>query len=123
MFERRLAPVEILSESSLIALERGWQRLVSEIGIQFQHEGVLERFRAAGQRVEDDVVKFDPEWVLEQVAQGAELVRAARRGAASSLQFAPERMAFCACQSAPVRARGAASGATRRSTTSATSCA
>ncbi|MEO9174904.1 MAG: trimethylamine methyltransferase family protein, partial [Gaiellales bacterium] len=63
MFERRLAPVELLSEQSLIALERGWMRLVSEIGVQFQHEGVCDLFRAAGQRVEDDVVKFDPEWV------------------------------------------------------------
>ena len=48
VFERRLAPVELLSEPSLLALERGWMRLVSEIGIQFQHEGVLERFRAGG---------------------------------------------------------------------------
>ena len=112
MFERRLAPVEILSESSLIALERGWQRLVSEIGIQFQHEGVLERFRAAGQRVEDDVVRFDPEWVLEQVRKAPSSFDAAGH-AARSLRFAPERMAFCACQSAPfVREAGVRRNAT-----------
>ena len=93
--------MEILSESSLLALERGWQRLVSEIGIQFQHEGVLDRFRAAGQRVEDDVVKFDPEWVLEQVRKAPSSFLLRGRGAGTSLQFAPERMAFCACQSAP----------------------
>ena len=113
VFERRLAAVELLSESSLVALERGWQRLVSEIGVQFQHEGVLERFRAAGQRVEDDVVKFDPEWVLEQVrkAPGSFVLRG--RGEGRSLQFAADRMAFCACQSAPfVREAGVRRDAT-----------
>ena len=118
MFERRLAALELLSESSLVALERGWQRLVSEIGVQFQHEGVLERFRAAGQRVEDDVVKFDPEWVLEQVRQGTRLVRAARARARVAACSSPP----IAWPSARARARPScarrASGATRRSTTS-----
>jgi trimethylamine--corrinoid protein Co-methyltransferase len=101
VFERRLAPLELLSDSSLLALERGWMRLVSEIGIQFQHEGVIERFRAAGQRVEDDVVKFDPEWVLAQVAKAPRSFQLRARNPANSLQFAADRMAFCACQSAP----------------------
>jgi len=113
VFERRLAPVELLSESSLLALERGWMRLVSEIGIQFQHEGVLELFRKAGQRVEDDVVKFDPEWVLEQVRKAPSSFELRGRGEGTSLQFAPDRMAFCACQSAPfVRDAGVRRNAT-----------
>ena len=47
VFQRQLAPVEILSKSSLEMLERGWKRIVSEIGIEFDHEGALELFRAA----------------------------------------------------------------------------
>jgi trimethylamine--corrinoid protein Co-methyltransferase len=113
VFERRLAPLELLSESSLLALERGWMRLVSEIGIQFQHEGVLERFRKAGQRVEEDVVKFDPEWVLEQVRKAPGSFELRGRGEGTSLQFAADRMAFCACQSAPfVRDAGVRRNAT-----------
>jgi trimethylamine---corrinoid protein Co-methyltransferase len=101
VFERRLAPVELLSEQSLLALERGWMRLVSEIGVQFQHEGVCDLFRVAGQQVDEDVVKFDPEWVLEQVrkAPGSFTLRA--RNAEKNLDFGLDRMAFCACQSAP----------------------
>ena len=46
----------------------GWRRLVSEIGVEFMHDEALELFREAGQRVEGEVVHFDPDWVLEQVA-------------------------------------------------------
>jgi trimethylamine---corrinoid protein Co-methyltransferase len=113
VFERRLSPVELLSEQSMIALERGWQRLVSEIGIQFQHEGVCDLFRAAGQRVEDDVVKFDPEWVLEQVRKAPSSFTLRARNPAKSLDFGLDRMAFCACQSAPfVREDGVRRNAT-----------
>ncbi len=101
MFERRLAPVELLSEESIVALERGWMRLVSEIGIQFQHEGVCDLFRAAGQRVDDDVVRFDPEWVLEQVRKVPSSFTLQARNRTRSLDFGLDRMAFCACQSAP----------------------
>ena len=48
MFEHRLPPLEILSEESLETLERGWMRLVSEIGIEFLHDGACDLFRAAG---------------------------------------------------------------------------
>jgi trimethylamine--corrinoid protein Co-methyltransferase len=113
MFERRLAPLELLSEQSLIALERGWQRLVSEIGIQFQHEGVCELFRAAGQRVEGDVVKLDPEWVLAQARLAPASFTLRARNPARSLDLGPDRMAFCACQSAPfVREDGVRRNAT-----------
>ena len=67
MFEHRLPPLEILSEESLETLERGWMRLVSEIGIEFLHDGACDLFRAAGQRVEDQVVFLDPDFVLEQL--------------------------------------------------------
>ena len=69
VFQRQLAPVEIMSEASLETLERGWKRIVSEIGIEFQHEGALDLFRAAGQQVEGQVVHLDPEFMLEQIAK------------------------------------------------------
>ena len=38
-------------------VERGWKRLVSEIGVQFDEPRALELFRAAGQDVEGDLVQ------------------------------------------------------------------
>jgi trimethylamine--corrinoid protein Co-methyltransferase len=60
---------EILDEAALQELERGWRRIVSELGIEFLHEEALEYFRGAGQNVEGELVKLDPDWILEQVAK------------------------------------------------------
>jgi len=43
---------EILDEAALGELERGWRRIVSELGIEFLYEEALEYFRKAGQDVE-----------------------------------------------------------------------
>jgi trimethylamine--corrinoid protein Co-methyltransferase len=69
MFRNDMPRYEILSEDAMAVLERGWRRLLADIGVEFLHEESLDRFRAAGQRVEDSVVRFDPDWVLEQVAK------------------------------------------------------
>ena len=69
---------DILSPDAMEVLERGWRRLISEIGIEFLHDGALEHFRAAGQTVEESVVKFDPDFVIEQVAKAPSEYRAAR---------------------------------------------
>ncbi|HEX3332633.1 MAG TPA: trimethylamine methyltransferase family protein, partial [Gaiellales bacterium] len=61
MFRNDMPRYDILSEDAMAVLERGWRRLLSDIGVEFLHEGSLERFRAAGQRVEGSVVKFDPD--------------------------------------------------------------
>jgi trimethylamine--corrinoid protein Co-methyltransferase len=66
---RNLQPrYEILSEESMEVLERGWRRLASEIGVEFLSDFALDAFRAAGQTVEDRVVRFDPDFLLEQLA-------------------------------------------------------
>ena len=69
MFRNEMPYYEIVSPEGLETIERGWQRLVSEIGIEFLHEEALEHFRRAGQKVEGTVVHLDPEFVLEQVAK------------------------------------------------------
>ncbi len=71
MFTNRMPRYEPLAPEAIDLVERGWKRLVSEIGVQFDEPRALELFRAAGQEVEGDLVRFDPEFVLEQVAQGA----------------------------------------------------
>jgi len=59
---------EILSEESMATLTLGWKRIVSEIGIEFMSPWAIDLLRENGQTVEDNNVKFDPEWILKQVA-------------------------------------------------------
>jgi trimethylamine--corrinoid protein Co-methyltransferase len=60
---------EILDEAALAELERGWRRIVSDLGIEFLHDESLDYLRGAGQEVDGQLVKFDPDWILEQVAK------------------------------------------------------
>jgi len=60
---------EILDEAALAELERGWRRIVSELGIEFLHPEAIEVFASAGQDVDGELVRFDPDWILEQVAK------------------------------------------------------
>ena len=69
MFRNSMPRYELLSEQALATLDGGWRRLVSEIGVEFMSDRALDLFRAAGQKVEDNCVRFDPDFVLEQVAK------------------------------------------------------
>lgn len=69
MFRHQLPPTEVLSEQALVTIENGWRRIVSELGVEFTHPEALEILAAAGQRVDGELVRFDPDWVLEQVAK------------------------------------------------------
>src|SRR5438876_1071641 len=69
MFVNTMPRYEILSADSIAVLDRGWRRIVSEIGVQFAKPEAVELFAKAGQQVDGDVVKLDPEFVLEQVAK------------------------------------------------------
>jgi trimethylamine--corrinoid protein Co-methyltransferase len=92
---------EILSEEALEVLDGGWRRLISEIGVQFDHPRALELFAGAGQAVEGDIVRLDPEFVLEQVAlaPGEFAVRA--RNPERSVAIGGDRMCFTAVQGPP----------------------
>ena len=69
MFVNKMPRYEILSEDAMATLDRGWRRIVSELGIEFTSPRRVEMFRAAGQKVEGENVKLDPDFVLEQVAK------------------------------------------------------
>ena len=75
MFVNKMPRYEILSEEAMATLDRGWRRIVSEIGVEFILPEAVEVFAAAGQQTEDAKVWLDPDFVMEQVAQGAEGVR------------------------------------------------
>ena len=68
-FINKMPRYEILSEESMATLTLGWKRIVSEIGIEFMSPWAIDLLRENGQTVEGDNVKFDPEWILKQVAK------------------------------------------------------
>jgi len=92
---------EILDEAALQELERGWRRIVSELGIEFLHEDALDYFRKAGQTVEGELVKFDPDWILEQVAKAPAEFTLQARNPERSVQIGGNHMVFSAVYGCP----------------------
>ena len=100
-FRNGLPRYEILSEQALATIDAGWRRLISEIGVEFDHPRALELFAGAGQAVEEGVVRLDPDFVLEQAARApAEFVVRARNPE-RSVVVGGDHMCFTAVQGPP----------------------
>lgn len=106
MLTHRLPPVEVLSDESLAMLDAGWRRLVTEIGVEFLHPGALERFARAGQRVEGNVVRFDPDFVAEQVALAPARFTLHARNPARDVVLGGDHMVLIPVQGPPYVRRG-----------------
>ena len=92
---------EILDEAALEELERGWRRIVSELGIEFLYDEALDIFRAAGQQVEGQLVKFDPDWILEQVAKAPPEFDVQARNPERTVHLGGNHMVFSAVYGCP----------------------
>jgi trimethylamine--corrinoid protein Co-methyltransferase len=92
---------EILDEAALAELERGWRRIVSELGIEFLHEESLDYLRTAGQQVEGELVKFDPDWILEQVAKAPAEFDLQARNPERTVHVGGKHMVFSAVYGCP----------------------
>jgi trimethylamine---corrinoid protein Co-methyltransferase len=101
MFRNTMPRYEVLSEDAMAKLDKGWRRLVSEIGVEFMSERALALFREAGQRVEDNTVFFDPEFVLAQVAKAPREFEVAARNPEHSIHIGGDSMAFGAVYGPP----------------------
>src|SRR5881392_101183 len=101
MFVNTMPRYEILSADSLGVLDRGWRRIVSEIGIQFAKPEAVELFRKAGQQVTGDVVKLDPEFVLEQVAKAPREFDVQARNPANNVHIGGNHMVFSSVYGCP----------------------
>ena len=69
MFVNKMPRYEILSEDAMATLDTGWKRILTELGIEFMKPEALDLFRAAGQKVVDEKVFLDPDFVLDQIAK------------------------------------------------------
>ncbi len=101
MFRNDMPYYEVLDEAALATIERGWQRIVREIGIEFMHDEAVELFRAAGQRVEGEVVFLDPDFVLEQVAKAPRVFDVRARNPEHTVTLGGRNMAFAAVSGPP----------------------
>ena len=61
----------------------------------------MELFRQAGQKIEDDVVRFDPDFVLEQVAKAPRSFDVQARNPANTVHIGDDAMAFGAVYGPP----------------------
>jgi len=108
MFKNSMPRYEVLSADAMNKLDAGWRRLVSEIGIEFMSDRALGLFRAAGQKLEENKVFLDPEFVLAQVAKAPKEFDVAARNPANSIHIGGDSMAFGAVYGPPFVREGKA---------------
>jgi len=94
MFVNRMPRYEILSEEAMATLDRGWRRIVSEIGVEFILPEAVEVFAAAGQKTQDATVWLDPDFVMEQVAKAPREFELQARNRTRNLRVGGDTMAF-----------------------------
>lgn len=94
MFVNKMPRYEILSPDAVAVLDRGWRRLVSEVGVQFAKPEAIDLFRNAGQKVEGDTVYLDPDFVLEQVAKAPREFDVKARNPAHTVHIGGDHMVF-----------------------------
>jgi len=97
---------EVLSADAMTVLDKGWRRIVTEVGVEFMSDRALALFRAAGQRVEENTVFLDPDFVLQQVAKAPREFDVAARNPENSLHIGGDSMAFGAVYGPPFVRQG-----------------
>jgi trimethylamine--corrinoid protein Co-methyltransferase len=106
MFRNAMPRYEVLSEDAMATLDKGWRRLMTEIGVEFNDDRALELFRKAGQRVEDRTVFLDPDFVLEQVAKAPREFDVQARNPENNVHIGGDSMAFGAVYGPPFVRQG-----------------
>ena len=94
MFVNEMPRFEVLSAEALATLEGGWERLATEVGLRFDHPRALDLFRAAGQTVEEDLVRFDPGFLRAQAAQAPAQFQLKARNPERDLTIGGSTMVF-----------------------------
>ncbi|HUZ21922.1 MAG TPA: trimethylamine methyltransferase family protein [Acidimicrobiales bacterium] len=101
MFVNTMPRYDILSPDAIAVLDKGWRRLVSEVGVQFATEEARELFRKAGQDVDGETVRLDPDFVLEQMAKAPRQFDVQARNPANTVHIGGDHMAFGAVYGCP----------------------
>src|ERR1700740_1177094 len=107
MFVNDMPRYEILSEEAMATLDRGWRRIVSELGIEFLLPEAVELLRGAGEIAEDENrVLFDPEGILEQVAKAPREFELQARNPSMTAHIGGDHMVFAPVYGCPFIPQG-----------------
>ncbi len=106
MFRNSMPRYEILSEDALATLDKGWRRILSEIGVQFVKPEAIEIFKAHGQKVDGETVFLDPDFILEQVAKAPSEFDMQARNHAHDVHIGGDAMVFSSVYGPPFVRRG-----------------
>src|SRR4051794_31420661 len=106
MFVNKLPRYEILSQDSMAVLDRGWRRIVTEIGVEFLLDEALEEFRNAGQKVDGQKVILDPDFLLEQVAKAPPEFDLQARNPDKAVHIGGDHMMFASVYGCPFVRQG-----------------
>jgi trimethylamine--corrinoid protein Co-methyltransferase len=106
MFINTMPRYEILSPDAVAVLDRGWRRIVSQIGVQFAKPEAVQLFAKAGQRVDGEVVYLDPDFVMEQVAKAPREFGMQARNPAHNVHIGGSHMVFSAVYGSPFVRQG-----------------
>src|ERR1700680_763799 len=85
MWKNRLKPYDLLSGEDVEAIHEQAMTILEEIGVDFLHERARDIFGKAGMKVQDDRVRFDRDFSLEQVAKAPETFPLQARNSARSV--------------------------------------
>ena len=95
MFVNSMPRYEILSDEAMDVIDRGWRRLVSEIGIEFLLPEAVDALVKAGQTLEDENrIRFDPDFILEQVAKAPREFELQARNPEQTAHIGGDHMVF-----------------------------
>lgn len=101
MFVNTMPRYEILSPDAIAVLDKGWRRIVSEIGVQFAKPEAVELFRESGQDVDGETVRLDPDFVMEQVAKAPREFDVQARNPANTVHIGGDHMVFSGVYGCP----------------------
>src|SRR6201985_3763685 len=107
VFVNRMPRYEVLSQDAIAVLDKGWRRIVSEVGVQFAKPEAVALCAQAGQRVDGEVVYLDPEFVLEQLAKVTREFDIQARNPANTVHIGGDHMVFGAVYGSPFVRDGA----------------
>ncbi|HVQ88016.1 MAG TPA: trimethylamine methyltransferase family protein, partial [Actinomycetes bacterium] len=101
MFVNSMPRYEILSDDAMATLDKGWRKIVSEIGIEFVKPEARTLFEEAGQKVVGDNVFLDPDFILEQVAKAPRQFDVQARNPNNNVHIGGDHMAFSSVYGPP----------------------
>ncbi len=107
MFVNKMARYELLSPDAIEVLDRGWRRIVSEIGVQFVKPEAVELFAKSGQKIDGQTVWLDPDFVMEQVARAPHEFDVQARNPKNNVHVGGDHMIFSGVYGPPFVRSGA----------------